>query len=265
MHFFATALIALLGLQALAASPGKSSELRSAELRRLICDDLTVELNDMDKYFYSGELDVDACVEDGQFTITDSVYDQGLKTTTLMKITFSAPLAPFVAAGTASLALKLETDSKGRVSKSWIARDLDYEAADQRSVAEVIEYLFDETEVDTRNGDYGSKMSERTPTVREIEQTLEELLENGSDDENSEDYSTCSYSNTTNPQYTLRDLVEYAPDLGRYLERLFVEGLVEHAVVRSYEDGESEYCSHYYFEIYLKDGLRIWVHRADTT
>lgn len=231
-------------------------ELRSKELRKDVCEAIQFELDDEDKYFWSGDLPLDECVK-GRFTITDSKFDERLNVVTLMTVEFATEAAPFKPTGEAELVRTFSIGKDGKSQSSWGVRELTLLPNDTRGPKEIVEYLREEDLLDVHNGDAGVE-SGKLKSQKQVASQLEKWLENDPE-------SSCVYSTDTSTEWVMHSLKTYSPALLTYILRLQESGQLAHVTSREYSDGESESCSHYYFEIYLKDGTRIYFHGDYTT
>ena len=225
--------------------------LRSKPLRNLICEEIRHEFEDQaGEYLYFGRLNQKDCAA-GKFTVTKSVYDDTLKTTTLLDVAFETAFSNFVIKGTSRIGLNISVDRQGLISKSWKILESNVAVEDSRSVSEVLQDYFKFEKLDFHNGSYSLDPAVAGLTTKDLVSDLERMLEDG------EEPDSCRYVNEESPKSALWYLKEYAPELAAYLEPKLKTGEILLAVSRTYDAGESEYCSHYFFEIVTKDGLRV--------
>ncbi len=255
--------VLLLSASGLCVPAFSLTELNSSRLRGYICDEINHEIKYQDEYFYYGDLDKKSCLK-GSFLITDAVFDKTLNKTTLMKVSFQTEAKPFKLEGSIDIFLSIEIGKDGKSKQKWLVRNLDLEAIDQRPSAEVIEGMIQQDQIDVGNGDFGAKKVSAIPSEKDILADLEKALEDHGDSSDSE-YSFCRYTNDTTAEYVIRSLKEHSEILALFVEKQKKAGKLVRSVMRGYDDGASEYCSHYYFEFYLEDGTHIWINIDQTT
>ncbi len=233
------------------SSASATQPLRSAPLKRLICEEIRYKFEDQaEKHLFFGRLSQKDCVA-GRFVVTKSVYDNALKTTTLLEVEFETGFGKFAIAGNAKLGLAITADRQGLISKSWKVLESGVAIEDSRAVSDVLKDYFEFEKVDFHNGSFSLDPAAKGLTSKDLVFDLEQMLEDG------EAPDSCRYLNEESPTGAIEYLKEYAPDLAAYLEAKLAAGEIALAVSRTYDSGESEYCSHYFFEIVTKDGLRV--------
>ncbi len=187
----------------------------------------------------------------GTFVVANSKYDSTLKTTTLLEVRFETGFGKFAIAGTSTLGLSIAADRQGVLTKSWKVLDPKIEIEDSRSVSDVLKDYLEFEKVSFHNGSFSLGPAKAGLVAEDLVVDLERMLEDG------EEANSCRFLNETSADTVLWQLKEHAPDLASYLAAKMKTGDVVLAVSRTFDAGESESCSYYYFEIVTKDGLRI--------
>lgn len=221
--------------------------LRSEPLKKSICSNVE---SDLYRYDDAISFDLNSCTK-GSFVIAGSTRDPRTNIVTLMKINYSFKLGQIAVTGNAQLAASSMPDNNGRMTTTWTVRSTQSSFKDPRDIVQMIreelDLASDNDRIDMHNGDFDIA-SRPGFGLREARRNLSQALENGS----------CKYETTSGIDYVLGDFYlnegigrSKLPDL---LRRAKAQKKIKAAVMREYEDGESEYCSHYYYYIIFTDG-----------
>lgn len=231
----------------------QAESLQSKSIKSGICSDAAYTLQD--EYRFQS-FDEKSCMNGG-FNVVEKLYDQATSELTLMKISFEFSQKNLEVNGKAIAVRSFKVDATGQVSKSWVVRSTTIDVSDQRSFASIINQMFDGDDFNFGNGDGGVSQVASSMTEAEIIKDIEEALP--SDEEG------CQYATTSEKKWALNDLDDHSEELADYIRTLEKDGKVKAVVSRTYDDGESEYCSHYYFRILLEDGTYIYLDLDFTT
>lgn len=218
--------------------------LYSKDARNSICSEASYELEDR---FRLNSFDGKSCMA-GDFEVTRKLTDNETGELTVMQVKYSFTQPKMQVSGEAEVVRIFRVDASGQIKKTWATRSIKLKVDDQRAYADLINELFDETNFG--NG-YGEVVSRPVSfSVAQMEAELEEALPNEED-------SSCVYATTTSTSWALSDLRYQDQTTYDFLKELKKQGKIKAAVSRVYDDGESEYCSHYYYRILLEDGTYV--------
>jgi hypothetical protein len=199
----------------------------------------------------------------GKFLIARTITDPRTNTVTMMDINFTVTMAPYEIAGTTRVAALLRPDTTGRMVQSWLTQNTTAKVTVTGDIMASLKALFAADRYDlfsTHNGDYSL---DTLPgyTVAKAKKALAESLSNDPD-------SSCKYSTYEGVESVVGDLLKEDgtnEDVSTLLTQLMKNKKIKGAVTRGYEDGESEYCSHYYYTIIFTDGSVLFVNYDRTT
>ncbi len=232
----------------------QAEELLSKTIKSGICSDAGYILKD--EYHFE-DFNDKAC-QAGGFNVTEKLYDQATSELTMMKINFGFSQKNLDVNGDAVAVRTYKIDGAGQITKSWAVRSTTLEVNDERSYASIINQMFD-NDFNFGNGDGGVSQVSPTMTEAEIIKDIEEALVDSDEDDG------CKYATTTEKKWALNDLDYQSEELADYIRGLDKAGKVKAVVSRTYDEGESEYCSYYYFRILLQDGTYIYLDLDFTT
>lgn len=230
----------LLGL----AFVAHAEELYSTDAKKSICSQAADELEDR---FRLNSFDSKSCMA-GSFDVVKKLTDNTSGEITVMKVKYAFTQPKMQVSGEAEVVRNFRVDSSGQIQKSWYARSIKVKVDDQRAYADLINELFDETNFGNGYGEVVSRPV--TFSVDQMAAELEEALPNEED-------SSCEYTTTTSTSWALSDLRYQDQTTFDFFKELEKQGKIKAAVSRTFEDGESEYCSHYYYRILLDDGTYV--------
>lgn len=242
MRFITAITLGLLSMSAFAESP-----LRSDKMKNDIC--FAVE-RDIEREDSATRFDHRAC-KAGEFIIVNSTRDPRTNATTLMQVRYTFTMGQLAVKGHAQMAASQRPDDNGRMVQTWGVRSTRTTLNDSRDiVARIQEELNrEDNEIDTGNGgDYGmSKIPGYTVAKAKRDITRGRPNTRGG----------CQYETEDGIDYVLRDYtfnrgIENS-NLPSLLNTAKAQGKIKGAVMRTYSDGESEYCSHYDYIIIFSD------------
>lgn len=232
----------LASFSALAESP-----LRSTKMKTDICSAVETDVVRSDR---ATRFDQRACLA-GEFMIINSTRDPRTNATTLMQIRYRFTMGQLSVSGHAQMAASQKPDDTGRMVQTWNVRSTRTILNDSRDiVARIQEELSrEDNEIDTGNGgDYGiRKIPGYTVAKAKRDITRERPNTRGG----------CQYETEDGIDYVLRDStfnrgIENS-NLPALLDTAKAQGKIKGAVMRTFSDGESEYCSHYHYIIIFSD------------
>jgi hypothetical protein len=247
-------LLAAMTLSVVSFSALANNTLRSAAIKKSICDSVEYKVDDQVPAFSTTK-----CLG-GTFNITRSVRDPRTNTVTIMDVSFNLAMNPYTITGNARLNALLRPDETGRMVQTWAVQNTQASVVVSGDIMTSLNALFaqdGEPLFDIGNGDY---TYEKIPgyTLARAKKDLEERLENDS----------CEYETSVGTDYVLEALSDYdrsAPEVMVLLEQASKSKKIKGAVAREYSDGESEYCSHYYYTIIFTDGTVLAINIDQTT
>lgn len=222
-----------------------ASELYSKGGKKEICSSAKYRLQ---QDFRVYQFDEKKCLE-GDFEVTKTLNDAASGELTILNVKYSFSQPMLQVSGTATLIRNFKVDSDGQIKKSWYVGNNDLNLNDQRNFSTVFNQLLDELSFGNGDGyvkNVGTSFT-RADAIKEIENALQD----------SEEEDGCRYSTTTSDSWALSDLDRHADDLTDFVKELKKQGKVKAVIARQFEEGESEYCSHYYFRILLNDGTYV--------
>ncbi len=230
--------------------------LRSAAIKKSLCNSIEVELYDQVEPFSMSKC------EAGTFTIARSVRDPRSNTVTLMDIAYSMSMLNVSISGKAQVAAVSTPDRNGRMVQSWNTRSTKSTVSVTGDIIAAITATVnsEDVEIDIHNGDYSI---EKRPgyTAAKARKDLAESL--SSDPESSCKYETYEGVESTLTDYTFTQVVPSV--LMRQLEQASRQKKIKAALHRIYEDGESEYCSNYNYILIFTDGTVLDIRVDQTT
>lgn len=249
------ALAITLSLTSLAALADNT--LRSKAIKESVCTAIEYKVDSEVHSFSTTQ-----CLA-GKFLIARTITDPRTNTVTLMDINFTVAMAPYEIAGTARVSALLRPDANGRLVQSWVTQNTTAKVTITGDIMAALKALFTADRYDlfsTHNGDY-SLSTMPGYTVAKAKKDLAESLSNDPD-------SSCRYETYEGTDSVVGDLLREDgtnEDVTTLLEQALKTKKIKGAVSRSYEDGESEYCSHYYYTIIFTDGSVLFVNYDRTT
>lgn len=199
----------------------------------------------------------------GKFTIARTISDPRTNTVTMMDINFTVAMAPYEITGTARTSALLRPDASGRMIQSWVTQNTTAKVSVTGDIMASLKALFAADRYDlfsTHNGDY-SLVAMPGLTVAKAKKDLAESLSNDPE-------SDCKYATYEGVDSVVGDLLKEDgtnEDVATLIEQAAKNKKIKGAVTRGYEDGESEYCSHYYYTIIFTDGSVLFVNYDRTT
>ena len=244
--------LSLMSLTALA-----DNTLRSKAIKESVCQAIEYKVDSEITAFSTTQ-----CLA-GKFLIARSITDSRTNTVTMMDINFTVAMAPYEIAGTARVSALLRPDNTGRMVQSWVTQTTTAKVTVTGDIMVSFKALFANDRYDlfsTHNGDYSL---DTLPgyTVAKAKKALAESLSNDPD-------SSCRYETYEGVDSVVGDLLKEEgtnDDVSTLLAQLQKNKKIKGAVSRVYEDGESEYCSHFYYTIIFTDGSVLFVNYDRTT
>ncbi|MFX3675446.1 MAG: hypothetical protein ACN6I6_00260 [bacterium] len=234
----------------------QAEELYSTDIKKGICSELEYELEDS---HHVNQFDSSMCMA-SEFSVTKTLRDQATNEVTLLKIDYKINQPSLVVSGKAQAIRTFRVQSDGNIKKAWAASILKTNVNDQRDPAAILDLLFEDLEFG--NGDAGISKKPASFTKADMIKDIEDALP---DYDEEEDEDGCKYYTTTDDNSALSDLKQHTREIPEYIKELQEQGKVKGVVSRIYDEGESEYCSHYYFRILLEDGTYIYLDLDFTT
>jgi hypothetical protein len=238
-------LIALMSASAFATEP-----LKSEKLKQKICSGMSYEVEDVNDNFY----DVQETCMKGSFNVVNKQYNEALKTVLYLKVEVAFAASEYAVTGTAELFKNITATASGQIKTSWKYQISDFDLEDKRGMEGILEDLLDWENVNYHNGDGG--FSKKTISYQEALKNL------NSDLEESED---CQYYTVEDSRSALYHLQDHSEEVYEFIKGQIKKDNIEYILHRGFDDGESEYCSYYYFSIMTKDGYFIYLDFDFTT
>jgi len=228
--------------------------LKSKDLKSKICDRVKDELSYRDETI---RFDFKACTSSPMFIIS-TARDPRLNEVTLMNIDYDIQQNMVSLKGKSVLVASFSPDSNGSLVKTWSVKSVSSTISDTRNVIELIKEEIRIGEYNMGNGDLSI---ENKPGfgLREARKELTQMLENGSCK-----YATYSGIDSTMTDWAYKEMIRDTK-LGTLLKMAKDQGKLKAAVHRIYEDGESEYCSHYYYIFIFSDSTVLYLLIDQTT
>lgn len=254
MRCASTILAVALSLMSTAALADNT--LRSATIKKSLCGSIEVELYDQVEPFSQTKCQA------GTFTIARSVRDTRTNAVTLMDINYSMTMLSVTINGKAQVAAAFAPDRNGQMVQTWNTRSTASTVTTNGDIIAAITATVnsEDIEIDVHNGDYS--IGKRAGyTAAKARKDLETSLENNP--ESSCVYETYEGVDSTLGDYTFKEVVPSV--LMRQLEQASRQKKIKAALHRVYEDGESEYCSYYYYTIIFTDGTVLDINVDQTT
>lgn len=231
-----------LGLVFFSIKSYASQELNSKDIKTKICNSLKYEISDLDETI---KFNQSLCLK-SKMTITTTSRDPRINEVTLMSIKYDMNLGKVKVSGDAVVITNFTPGTNGELQKTWAVRSTKSTLSDTRNIVEMIKEEIQVGDYDYGNGDL---FIENKPGygLREARKDLTKRLQNGS----------CKYVTFSGIESTLRDWafdrMVSQKKLGSLLKMANDQGKIKAAVHRIYDDGESEYCSHYYYIFIFSD------------
>lgn len=230
-----------------------AAPLKSKTVKELICSRL-------ESYAYD-ETNIDEadCTKKAKFDVTSTQYNPQIGSVSVMKVNFKYDYKKFKFSGKVEVFRTVNFDSNGEMVLGWNSRNFKAETVDNRSYVDVFNELFDNDDVNVHNGDAGIITAKPGTTEADLVKSLEESLgpENHGD--------SCEFSTVTGIDDVNYYMKDYSDDLYKLFKNMEKKGQIKAAAFRGFEDGESEYCSYYYFQILTNDGKIIYIDFDFTT
>lgn len=245
----------LLGLVAvlIISSAFAGEELRSKKLRAQICGSVLYKANNTLDH-EEVEFDEKKCVRNASIKIDKTISNSTLDQVVIMQLTFKFEDQEIVVVSDVELKKVINFNSNGEIVSKWSISDVQIDLTDNRDFEAMLDSIFNEWDsVNVGNGDLYSNTPEVPVTLESIEQLFDEIQSD----------TDCTF-------YADYDVDSVLSELGRYSDRLESildanKDQIKYAALLAYEDGESEYCSLWYFKIVLKSGKVLYIDIDYTT
>lgn len=231
----------------------QADELYSKDVKKNICAEISYQ---MEEDFHVNQFDHVDCWK-GQFEVTKTRADQASHEVTLLNVKFAVEQKNMTIYGTAEAVRVFQVLSDGNIKRSWSARKVKINVNDNRAPGAIIEELFED--LSFGNGDAGISKKPSSFSKEDMIKDIEKALPN------EEEEDSCTYITSGSDEWALSDLSEHTDEIPAFIKELKKQGKVRGVVSRIYDEGESEYCSHYYFRILLNDGTYIYIDLDFTT
>jgi hypothetical protein len=231
-----------------------AQELKSKDIKNKICTRLEQEvtLRDETVVFETKKCQASA------MNIIASQRDPRLNEVTMMTIQYNFDLKDLNVSGQSIVITTFTPGLNGELTKTWSVRSVQSTLSDKRNVIEMIK---EEVQVGDYNMGNGNMSVESKPGfgLREARKELTQMLENGSCK-----YETYSGIDSTFSDWAFKENLR-STKLGTLLQMANKQGKLKAAVHRIYADGESEYCSHYYYIFIFTDSTVLYILIDQTT
>lgn len=244
----------LLAILFISGAQANAAPLKSKTVKELICSDL-------EAYAYDDftNIDVTDCKAKTDFKVTSTQFNPQLGTISNMTVTFNYNYKKFKFSGKVEAFRTVKFDSTGDMVLGWNTRNFKATTVDGRSYVDVFNELFDNDDVDIHNGDAGIINTSASTTEADLINSLEESL--GSDNHGDE----CQFYTVTGFDDVNDYMKEHSYEVYKLLKNMEKKGQIKAAAYRGFDDGPSEYCSYYYFQILTKDNKIIYLDFDFTT
>lgn len=231
-----------LGLVFFSVESSASQELNSKDIKTKICNSLKYEISDLDETI---KFNQSLCLK-SMMTISATSRDPRINEVTLMSIKYDMNLAEVKVTGEAVVVTNFTPGPNGELQKTWAVRSTKSTLSDTRNIVEMIK---EEIQIGDYNIGNGDLSIENKPGygLREARKDLTKWLENGSCK-----YVTYSGVDSSLTDWAFKEMVS-GTTLGTLLIMAKDQGKIKAAVHRIYDEGESEYCSHYYYIFIFND------------
>ncbi len=231
-----------------------SQELKSKDIKNKICSRISQELTDNDETI---NFEIKSCVS-SLMTIISSFRDSRLNEVTMMTIQYNFSLQDLSVTGQSVVVTNLTPGLNGELTKTWVVRSVDSKISDNRNIIEMIKEEVRVGDYSVGNGDI-STQSKPNFGLREARKELTEMLENGSCK-----YATYSGIESTLSDWGFKEMIR-GTKLGTLISMAKDQGKLKTAVHRIYDEGESEYCSHFYYIFIFNDSTVLYILIDQTT
>lgn len=247
-HYFS------IGLLLFSSLSFAAQELKSKDIKNKICARLQQELTLRDDTIVFEAKKCQASV----MNIVSSQRDPRLNEVTMMTIQYNFDLKDLNVSGPSVVVTTFTPGLNGELTKSWSVRSVQPTLSDKRNVIEMIK---EEVQVGDYNMGNGNLTIANKPGfgLREARKELTQMLENGSCK-----YETYSGIDSSFSDWAFKENVR-SSKLGTLLQMANKQGKLKAAVHRIYADGESEYCSHYYYIFIFNDSTVLYILIDQTT
>lgn len=231
-----------------------AQELKSKDIKTKICSRLDQELEQRDETI---KFDSALCLA-SRMTIVSSQRDSRLNEVTMMTIDYKVDLKELRVSGNAVVVTTFTPGVSGELTKTWSVRSIQSNLSDNRDVIAMIKEEVSVGDYNMGNGDL-SVATKPGFGLREARKELTQMLESGSCK-----YETYSGIDSTMSDWAYRELVR-STKLGTLIQMANQQGKLKAAVHRIYSEGESEYCSHYYYIFIFTDSTVLYLLIDQTT
>jgi len=231
-----------------------SQELKSRDIKNKICESLKQETSLRDETI---NFDSKQC-QNSIMKIVSSQRDSRLNEVTVMTVEYNFDLKDLNISGKSIVVTNFTPGLNGELTKSWLVRSVDSTLSDKRNVIEMIK---EEVRIGDYNMGNGDLTIENKPGfgLRQARSELTQMLENGSCK-----YETYSGIDSTFSDWSFKEMIR-STKLGTLIQMAHKQGKLKAAVHRIYADGESEYCSHYYYIFIFNDSTVLYILIDQTT
>ena len=237
----------------------EASPLKSKTVKELICSRAEAHA------WGTTNIDEDKCVKGATFKVTGKTYNPQIKKYSRLKVKFSYEENKVEVSGSATAVRVIRFTETGKLITRWSLEDFKATIDDNRNYEDVFNQLFDDEDINIHNGDAGILKVKPGFTEADLVKSLEESLENYGDPQTDSEYDFCSYYTVTGAKDVIEYMDDYSNDLAALFETMNKKGQIKGAAYRGYDDGASEYCSNYYFEVLTNDNKVIYVYFDFTT
>lgn len=221
-----------------------AGELRSLDARREICY-TAFDIFEIDVFTRSGDRYVQNCIQSSKMTVLNTFKDEKTNKINHLLVRATVGHRNLNVTFVSHLTLKKRDGELVWVTKNYEVKSF----GDGLSTEEFLEDISEDAMV--HNGDVRIERFNPKKFNSDKEYTK---LEKDLPDEGS-----CQYANF---DYAFEEITEEVERIERKLKQ---KGIFFKRISRTYEDGESEYCSHFYYYIYTTDGFILKLYYDYTT
>lgn len=236
-----------------------ASPLKSVDVKELICSRVESFVWD------TTDINEKQCVKSATFNVTDKTYNPQIRKYSRLKVSFSYQENKVEVSGTVNAVRIIRFSETGELLTRWSLEDFKAELNDKRNYEDVFNEIFDNDGINVHNGDAGIYKVKPEHTEADLVKSLEESLENYGNPDTDREYDFCSYYNVTGAEDVIDYMKDHSSDLADLLKNMQEKGQIKGAAYRGFDEGASEYCYHYYFEILTNDNKVIYVNFDFTT
>lgn len=237
----------------------QAETLKSKTVKELICSRAESYVWD------TTNIDEKRCIKEASFKVTSKTYNPQIKKYSRLEVNYSYTENKVEVKGSTTAIRVIRFTEEGELITRWSLENFKAQIDDNRNYEDVFNEIFDNDGINVHNGDAGILKVKPGHTEADLVKSLEESLENYGDPDTDSEYDFCSYYTVTGSEDVIDYMKDHSSDLAELLKNMEKKGQIKGAAYRGYDDGASEYCSYYYFEILTNDNKVIYVNFDFTT